>query len=126
MPPKKGEGFNKQTFDCHENSSPHDIHRNGAVLCVRVQFNVVYSIHVHHSPDVCVEEEGGIFMKSFHECSILGEADFLMEAFIAWSLKRKYLWQELLVIVCTEQCSFPDNCILHRLSSHYAGLPRAC
>jgi len=53
-----------------------------------------------------VEEVGGIFVKSFHECSILGEADFLMEALIAWSLKRKYLWQELLVIVYTEQCIF--------------------
>lgn len=61
MPPKKGKSFNKQTFDCHETSTPQDIHHNVAVLCVKVQFNVVYSIHVHHSLDVCVEEEGGIF-----------------------------------------------------------------
>lgn len=52
---------------------------------------------------VCVEEEGGIFVKSFYKCSILGEADFLMEALIAWSFKRKYLLQELLVIVYTKQ-----------------------
>lgn len=68
---------------------------------------------------VCVEEEGGIFVKSFYKCSILGEADFLMEALIAWSFKRKYLLQELLVIVYTKQCIFPNNCIVHRVSSLY-------
>lgn len=73
---------------------------------------------VRQSPDVsvCVEEEGGIFVKSSPECSILGEADFLVEALIARSCKRKYLWQELLVIVCTEQRVFPNNCGLRRVS----------
>lgn len=78
--------------------------------------HVQYS-HVHHSPDAYVEEEGGIFVKSFHECSILGGADFLMEALIAWSFKRKYLWQELLLIVYTERLFGKIRCILHRVSS---------
>ena len=73
-----------------------------------------------------MEEEGGIFVKSFDERSILGEADFLMEALITWSFKRKYLWQELLVIVHTEQCVVPNNCILRTVSSLYAGSPPAC
>lgn len=47
-------------------------------------------------------------------------------ALIAWSFKRKYLWQELLVIVYTEGCIFPNNCILHRVSPLHAGLPPAC
>lgn len=72
---------------------------------------------------MCVEEEGGIFVKSSPECSILGEADFLVEALIAWSFKRKYLWQELLVIVCTKQRVFPKSCVY--AGSLYAGSPPA-
>lgn len=50
--------------------------------------------HVRHSPDVCAQRKSGVFVKSFHKRSILGETDFLMEALITWSLKRKYLWQD--------------------------------
>lgn len=73
-----------------------------------------------------MEEEGGTCVKSFHKGSILGEADFLGEALIAWSSKRKRLRREVLVTVRTTRWTLPNNCILHRVSSPGAGLPPAC